>query len=50
MKYEYFVLDTKMSATETQKILDDCGKNGWELVSVDKGVMYLKRQIVIAKR
>jgi len=43
--WDYYVLDTE-SGTEPKQLLDTLvklGKRSWELVAVDKGIMYFKR-------
>jgi hypothetical protein len=41
-RYEYM---TKMAFFRKERKLNQLGEYGWELVAVEGGVMYLKREI-----
>ena len=51
-RFEYRILDVRMweysapSRVNKERELDDCGLEGFELVSVSKGYAFLKREML----
>ena len=45
MRWEYLVLSTQDAYADTEADFNDLGDNGWELVAVDSGIAFFKRQI-----
>lgn len=44
-KFEYKVFSTLKSEAEKEKLLNELGQQGWELVNTYAAVLYLKREI-----
>lgn len=46
IKWEYSIYTVQNRPEEILEILQTAGEQGWELVSVDKGILFLKRPFI----